>query len=245
MKDYIFRCSSLGKLLTDPRSNKDKEAGKLSKTTETYLKELFIEEMYGRRKEVETKYMKKGISEEDKSIDLLSRVTGKSLIKNTVRLQNDYISGEWDTTTDEKVVDIKSNWDVFTFGNAELTPDYIAQLNGYMWLLDVEDAELTYCLVDTPLGLIENELWYEKRKHGVEDLDDQHKYEVAKKFIYGLDAMSDIAKDLFPDADISDFIPIPEEDRVKTFTIKRDDALIDKLISRIEKSREVMSSMTL
>ena len=53
-------------------TKKDKDAGLLSATSLQYLNEWLIKQKFGRRKELEIKYLKKGISEEQASIELLS-----------------------------------------------------------------------------------------------------------------------------------------------------------------------------
>ncbi len=51
--------------MTEPQAKADKDAGNLSKTAKTHLLEIYIAEKYGRRKDVQTKQMKKGIQVED------------------------------------------------------------------------------------------------------------------------------------------------------------------------------------
>ena len=75
---YLFRCSSLGKLMINPRSKKDS----LSVTTKTYLKELHKEIYFGRSKEIQSKFLEKGKVVEDESIAMLNNFLGKKYVKN-------------------------------------------------------------------------------------------------------------------------------------------------------------------
>ena len=70
--DTHIRASSVGYLMTEPVTKADKEAGLLSKTAQKHLLEVYIAEKYGRKKDIQTKQMKKGIEVEQESIDLLS-----------------------------------------------------------------------------------------------------------------------------------------------------------------------------
>ena len=54
----IFRCSSLGKLMTNPRSKTEV----LSETAKSYIKQLAKENYYNYKTTIETKQMRKGIT---------------------------------------------------------------------------------------------------------------------------------------------------------------------------------------
>ncbi len=58
-----------------------------------------VAEKYGRRRDIQTKQMKKGIEVEDDSIDLLNNFWGVDYGKNEHRFTNDYISGHPDIIT--------------------------------------------------------------------------------------------------------------------------------------------------
>lgn len=241
MDKVLFRCSGLHNLLTDPRSKSET----LSVGTKTYLKEVFIQHKYNRVKEIDSKYLDKGNECEDDSLALLGDVTNRFLLKNTERKNNEYITGEWDTTSGDVVIDVKTSWDIFTFSTATLKKDYIAQLNGYMWLLGLEKAELAYCLVDTSESKINGFWMKESYKTDTIDLSDQRRYEIAKNHIYTQDYFEVMKAAYFPKADTSDFIPLSKVERVKVFEIERDEKLIEKLKTRIELSREYLKTLTL
>lgn len=160
-----FRCSSIGKLMTEPKT---KSEGPLSVGAKTYIRELAKQEIFGVDFQISSKAIEKGIEVEGDSIDLLNRVRGLSLTKNTERKSNDFITGECDLF-DERAKrghDIKSSWSIQTF--PLLVTDcedklYEWQMRGYMALWDADEWEVNYCLVDTPdrlIGFEQTELHY-------------------------------------------------------------------------------------
>ena len=151
-----FRCSSLGKLMTEPRS---KSEGVLSVGAKTYIRELAAQEIFGVEFEISSKAIEKGIEVEGDSIDLLNSVRGLSLFKNTERKSNYFITGECDLFDSEakRGHDIKSSWSIATFPITVADCEdrlYEWQMRGYMALWNADEWEVNYCLVDTPDRLI-------------------------------------------------------------------------------------------
>ena len=151
-----FRCSSLGKLMTEPRS---KSEGVLSVGAKTYIRELAAQEIFGVEFEISSKAIEKGIEVEGDSIDLLNSARGLSLFKNTERKSNDFITGECDLFDSDakRGHDIKSSWSIATFPITVADCEdrlYEWQMRGYMALWDADEWEVNYCLVDTPDRLI-------------------------------------------------------------------------------------------
>jgi len=151
-----FRCSSIGKLMTEPKT---KSEGPLSIGAKTYIRELAAQEIFSVEFEVSSKAMEKGIECEDDSIDLLNKVRGLSLMKNVERRSNDFITGECDLFDEEakRGHDIKTSWSIATFPICVTDCQdklYEWQMRGYMALWDAEEWEVNYCLVDTPDRLI-------------------------------------------------------------------------------------------
>lgn len=156
MSDIKFRCSSIGKLMTEPKT---KAEGPLSVGAKTYIRSLAAQEIFGIDFEVSSKQMEKGLIVEQDSIDLLNRVRGLILTKNTERKSNDFISGECDLfdATRKRGHDLKSSWSAATFPIAVVDCEdklYDWQMRGYMWLWDAGEWEVNYALVDTPEKLI-------------------------------------------------------------------------------------------
>lgn len=186
---HKFRCSSLGHLITEPKTKAEKEAGMLSETTKTHLMDIFISHQFGRQTDINNKYIEKGISNEEDSITFLSRVNKVIYRKNDKRFFNDYIQGEPDILPDadngNTVFDVKTSWDLFTFFRTydkKMKDLYLWQLRGYAWLTGAENAKLAYCLTNTPKPLIEAEkrkLWYQLGQ----PLDDNENWIDAQKVI--------------------------------------------------------------
>jgi hypothetical protein len=151
-----FRCSSIGKLMTEPKT---KAEGPLSVGAKTYIRELAAQEIFGVDFEVSSKAMEKGLLMENESIALLNRVRGLNLDKNTERKNNDFITGEADLfdASRNKGHDLKTSWSIATFPICELDCTdklYEWQMRGYMMLWDCDEWEVNYALVDTPDSLI-------------------------------------------------------------------------------------------
>lgn len=145
----LIRCSSLPKIMTDPRSKSET----LSETAKSYLKQLAKEDYFGYSNELDNKYLTKGKQCENESIDLLNLVMFTNYSKNEQRLTNEWLTGEADIVSENEIIDIKTSWSLDTFPaisediNAK---DYEMQLRGYMMLYNKPKASVCYCMVDTP-----------------------------------------------------------------------------------------------
>lgn len=156
MNEVLFRCSSLGKIMTEPRT---KAEGILSVGAKTYIRELAQQEIFGIDFEFSSKETQKGIEVEQDSIDLLNRVRGLSLVKNSERRSNGLITGECDLydAANRKGYDLKSSWSAKTFPGWVVDCEdklYEWQCRGYMALWDADEWSVVYALVDTPDRLI-------------------------------------------------------------------------------------------
>lgn len=69
MSTLNIRCSSIGYIMTEPRSGNG-----LSETTKTHLVDLYVANKYGRNTDTFNKYVQKGLAVEEDSITLYSRV---------------------------------------------------------------------------------------------------------------------------------------------------------------------------
>jgi len=154
-----FRCSGLGKLMTSPRSKGEV----LSETAKTFIEDVFREKEYGIYKDISSRYTDKGIQMEDEAIQLAGNVLGWDINvnKNEERLKNGWITGIPDINTETLLADIKCSWSgsTFPFFDTELpNKDYFWQLQGYMMLTGHLQAELVYCLMNTPQQIVEDEV---------------------------------------------------------------------------------------
>jgi len=212
-----IRCSAIGKIMTNPKTKGET----LSQTTKTYLQELAVQEVYGIRKEFSSRYTDKGNEVEELSIALCNDVLNLGFIyKNEEHYSNEWVSGTPDVNTNEILLDVKSSWDAttFPFFDTELkNKDYFYQLQGYMWLTEKQESLLCYCLIDTPLQIVEDEI---RREHWKASLIEE-----------SLDLRAFVqAKHTFGH--------IPKEKRLKTFKIVKDDVVIEAIKTRIEECRE-------
>lgn len=221
--DYKFRCSSLGKLMTDGRSKSEP----LSQTTKTYLRELWLEETFGVKKEIYSKYLTKGIECEEASLSLYSQVKNEFLVKNENEYKNEFIKGTPDAVTETKVIDTKTSWDIFTFFEAELSKDYYWQLLGYLWLTGKTDGAIAFCLVNTP-----NHLVLQEEKKIYYDFDCNEESEDYQQAIENLNKRHYV-----------DYIP--EKNRIKEFEVKFNQEEIDRLCKRIEDCRTYLNQIEL
>jgi hypothetical protein len=149
--NYKFRCHQLGKIISS--------SGKLTDSNKTYLNDLFVGEIEGVKKTFNSKYLEKGLFVENSGIELLNKVFFKNglALKNKERKTNEFIQGECDVYKDGIVFDVKNAWDLFTFGKAKESHDYIWQLKGYCMLWGTSLGILFYCLNNTPENLLERE----------------------------------------------------------------------------------------
>jgi hypothetical protein len=210
------RASQIGKIMTSPKTKGEL----LSKTAKTYIHELILQEKYGIYKEFSSRYTDKGNQVEDIAIAMANEVLDVGFIyKNDENFQNDWITGTPDVITDEVLLDVKCSWDATTFPFFETeipTKDYFYQLQGYMWVTGKMESLLIYCLVDTPLEIVEDEI---RRAHWKfhkleEDLD--LRQEIESKHIFG---------------------NIPLNKRIKIFEVKRDEKVIEQIKEKIEVAR--------
>jgi len=144
-----FRASSLGKLMTSSRAKGEA----LSQTAKSYIIQKAKEDFFEYRSELNSKYITKGLAQEQDSIDLLNLVRLEDYKKNEERVENEWLSGCCDIITDTSIIDIKTSWSLDTFPATtyELKDlsDYEWQGRAYMWLYDMPAFELCYVMVTT------------------------------------------------------------------------------------------------
>ena len=152
MKQFKISPSQCGKIMTNARKK-----GELSKTTITYVDEWIKEQIYGRRKQLDNKYLDKGNDVENESIEYISEhLNIKGINKNEKTFDNEFMVGTPDVITTDTVIDMKNSWDCFTFPLLEKevpNKDYFYQLQCYMALTGKKKAKLIYTLMNTPEDL--------------------------------------------------------------------------------------------
>ena len=217
--EYKFHCSALKNLMVTPRLKSEV----LSETTKSFLNDIYIKEVFGREKSemVANKYVRKGVMCETDSLELLERVKGEKHFKNNKMLENAYIVGTPDIITLDKIKDIKTSWDLFTFFGVDedqAQRDYYYQLLGYMILTGKKYAELVYCLVNTPEQMMNDELYR------------------LKFYLPEEEAESYDINYIFDD--------IPEERRIKVFSFEYIKEEAELLEGKIKLSRVYLSALS-
>lgn len=231
--NYNFHPSSLGLIMTDSRTKEP-----IGETAKAHLLQCWIEETYGRKKDISNKYIEKGLAQEEESITLYSLVTKKFHKKNTETISNDFFIGTPDLYDGnsikeaELILDIKTSWDIFTFFatlQKPLNKNYYWQLQAYMDLTGASVSKLVYCLVDTPENLILDEKRKLQWAMGIIDPDANSEY---------LAKCEQIEKNMR-------FSDIPKEERYIAFEVKRNDEDIKKAHDRVIECRNYLNKFTL
>lgn len=188
MSELIVRCSSIGRLMAEPlnadidpehltaelqdiigrtkRSDSEKalltEARRksLSAGGKTHVRELLREAVYGfEPADIETRPIQKGRAVEGACIDMLARLTGRPMVKNTERRTNGLITGEcdvWDAPL-RHGRDIKAPYSMATMPIVLADcydSGYEWQMQGYNILWDAQQWSVDYLLVSTPDELV-------------------------------------------------------------------------------------------
>jgi hypothetical protein len=156
VREILFRCSSIGKLMTEPKTLKE---GPLSVGAKTYIRQLAAQEIFGVDFEVTSKHMEKGVLVEADAIQMLNRVRGLNLAKNTERLNDDFFTGECDLfdARMKRGHDLKCSWSLATFPICSDDCEdklYEWQMRGYMRLWNADSWEVNYAMLNTPDHLI-------------------------------------------------------------------------------------------
>ena len=214
MKEFKLRASKGSVLL---------QTGKMGAGTKTYVQEWLISELTGKKKRIDSKYLKSGIEREPASLLRASKYFGVELVKNSQQLENDFFTGEFDAKTDDTIIDVKSSWDAFTFPFFETEPDkgYVRQLQIYMDLTGLEKASLVYCLENGTEEMIESLSWKIAKEEGAEEPDISHWEQAEKELNYD---------------------HLPENMRIKVFSFERDDKLIENMRQAVLDCREYINN---
>lgn len=225
---FLYHCSSLPLLMT-----KSRVKDSLSETTKTELTKIWIENEYGRKRDITTKFTEKGIICEQDSIDLLNKKLASDFSKNTKLLSNDFITGTPDiidnkTAIYNDIYDIKTSWDLLSYVQSDedkARKTYYYQLLGYMALVGAKNGHIAYCLVDTPDSFIRDELYRQSFR-----LDPESKEYEAKQ--------NELVKNM-------KFGDIPEEKRVKVFDFEFSQTDIDEIYTKVGEWRVYMNDLHL
>lgn len=206
----------------------------LPKGVQTYCMTWITEQLYGRRKEFDSKYTRKGNEVEADSIKFIAKMLGYTdfaietgeFIKNEDYFENEFMTGTPDVLPilSQLIVDAKNSWICFTFPlfDVELPEQrYWWQGQGYMSLTSRSEYKVAYTLMNTPDLIIDSEM----RRYGYannieyEDLDFQDFY----------DRMT--------------YDNIPDELKFREFNFLRDDKAIADIEARVIACRKFINSV--
>lgn len=234
----------------------------------TKLEEIFDAIFWKRKKNIDNDYVKKGIANEQDSFSILSEIDGTFYGSNTEFIQNEYACGTPDNVIN-KVIDLKTSYDYFTFKKSKLSDLYKWQIKTYTWILISNGekidrtGELCYCLTNTPPFLIESKrksIYFSKGlPELIENEDNSAYYDYIKE-------ISQLEQNHI--CDIEDFVnkyegvmlnnkvfrDIPKHMRVKRFDVTLEDEDIEHmerrsimckewLIEREQKEIEIINSV--
>lgn len=217
---FKCRCSSIGAMMTNPRSS----GRELSETCIAVIEDWVKRQVYQKEKpQVRSKYFEKGIKKEGDSIDLCaSQFRWLGAVKNEEWFENEYFTGTPDVITATSVEDIKNAFDCFTFPlfDTVIPPKmkgYDFQLRGYMSLTGKQKAGLCYTLMDAPESVIDREAYIRRLELGLDETPAELYDEVKAEMSY---------EHLDPKI------------RVKRFEIKSDLIILSQMQTRVIECRE-------
>jgi hypothetical protein len=208
--------------MTNPRTKGEL----LSQTAKTYIEEQVLRAKYGVIKTFSSRYTDKGNLVEDEAIEMASNgLEIGFLYKNHEHFENEWLTGTPDVNTNDILLDVKSSWDAttFPFFATEIpTKDYYYQLQGYLELTGKTDALLVYCLVNTPIQMVEDEI---RRAHWAAQLLEEN-----------YDLRAEVLKR-------HNFDHIPLNRRVKVFKVEKDEQVVNEIKERVELCREYYETL--
>lgn len=235
LSDYISRETGThpkGLKLTDNmRANMaslihKRDNPELPQTAKSYAEKWLKERIYGRKKEIGSKYLDKGTEMELQAIVMACDHFGWGFVpKNDISLDNDDITGTPDIILRDRPVDIKCPWDCFTFPLfSESIPNdhYWWQLQGYMDITGLDKAQLVYCLMDAPENLIDAEARRVSFSMGYDEVDAMLYEEVKSDMTYS---------------------GLPESLRIRSWEFERDDEAISSIHFRVGMIRKYIDEL--
>jgi len=212
MKQFKLRASASGKMLTA------KGAVAQNDTSRAYVEEWLISLLTGKTKEIESKYLTRGIESEKLAIARISKTLNLELKKNELQFENDYFTGKPDIITEDTIIDAKCSWDVFTFPYFMKSPpmNYVLQLQEYMEMTGKRKAILAFCLENGTLDQINRLAWQKAKKDGADEPTVQH-WESAESEL--------------------NYDHLADELRIKLFHVDYDENLIKNLLEAVKLAR--------
>ena len=226
-----IRAHKLGLLMTEPKLKADKEAGNLSETAKSYLRDIWLQDTYGYKEpSTPSVEMLKGLMCEADSMSLVQDVLGGTFrVKNLETFKQDALAGTPDCILPNCVEDIKTSWSLRTFYEADgSNTAYYWQAVAYMMLTGKTAYRLIYCLVPTPEELLQRE--YSKLEYAYGRNLEDPKY---------IEAYYQIKKN-------NDLISIlPKASRIKVFNFALSKEDVQAVENKLKKAEQFYKTISL
>ena len=225
----------------------------LSDTAKSEIEKVWLLNEKGFWEDLNNKFLTKGLMNEEDGLELVSDYLDDFILKNQER--KNVIIGQLEGTDIEVgitgeadgfcevdgkkvVIDIKSSWNPKTFLNAKLSTIYEYQLRIYMFLYDVDEAWLCYCLTDTPQDLIDAEKKKTFYKYFSSSMTNEEVQELEDKLIPMYEQIERNMK-------YSTNPAYKKEEMVKIYKISRDKEIEEKMLDKLGPAIEYYQSIKL
>lgn len=231
----LFRASSWGSLMSEPKTVEEKKAGKLSLTCQKELLKIYRKVKYDwDEDDITTPAMEKGTIVQPESIDMYSKLEGKFFQENKEELSNAHFKGTPDVylgmtiQTATQVDDMKNSHLLSNFTDKTVetvTPAQKCQLNIYYDLTGALGGNIVHALMSLPAEMFQKEcdkLLWRMANNG----------EIATEYspLY-LEAVEGLKKKFIYDH-------IPEAERIFIQPVPKDEELIEKMKAKVPILRE-------
>ena len=201
----------------------------LSKTTISALMRQYGLLVYNKKvaaKGDPMSFLKKGTDMEQEAVDLLSKIDKQDYKLVTETIENDYLVGRCDIFHPEKdkIIDTKISWNVNAYLKARtagISPKHWYQMQGYMELYNVNQAEVVFLLLNTPPELIERE-----------------KIKIINKFMIGAIDREKYELDIENIESAFTYNNVAIKKRYFKYKVKREPQIFEKVYRKVEKARE-------
>ena len=217
--------------MTEPKLKADKEAGNLSETAKSYLRDIWLQKTYGYKEPSPPSIeMLKGLMCEADSMSLVQdTLKGQFRTKNLETFKQKGLAGTPDIILSDCVEDIKTSWSLRTFYEADGNNSvYFWQAVGYMMLTGVTQYRLIYCLVPTPEELLQREIDKLSYAYGRNSLDPNY-----QKAVEQIKHNNNLITSL------------PNEKRIKVFNFALTTEDAEKVLNKLKKAQEFYSKISL
>lgn len=232
---------------------------------QNYLKKLYREVKYNRRKRLESKYILKGNIQEDEAITMYSLYTGEFFFNNKERVNNKWITGEYDMYSGKDINNITEGYDTkcsfdlstFPFKDEPLDLNYYYQNMSYMWLSGSNKWTTVYCLTDTPMKMVKDMLYREDFRWDSEDAPKSAKLNIINNNVYSDESFANymMVFDCIPDPEdesednmkcvdiVNSFVPMSLEERIIEKVVYRDEEVIKEMKKRVVLCRKFLLNL--